>query len=378
MFTGLSSHEAGVPFNGYPIREELRQQELGNWLARAGYECAYAGKWHVPGGSITDDHGFQKIADRGDTHLAEHCVDFLRQKHERPFFLVASFINPHDICQWARNQTLPWGPIPEEPPVEECPNLPANFAIPPLEPDILRLEMMASPKIYPSVRFTDEHWRRYRNAYFRLCEKVDSEIGRILDALRKDGLEDDTLVVFSSDHGDGHGAHHWNQKSVLYDEVVRCPFILSWKGVTRAGHLDREHLVSNGLDLMPTLCDYAGVEPPEGLPGRSVRPIAEGREVDAWHDHLVAETWLREGDGTRGRMVRTNRYKYICYDWGRYREQLFDMDEDPGEMVNLAVNAAYRSVLQEHRSRLSKWCEETEDVFDVPGREWIRGSRSTS
>ena len=371
MFTGLTSHEAGVPYNNMPIREELRDKELGNvFKASEEYECVYAGKWHLPRVTITEGHGFTKIADWGDIGLAERSIEFLERKHEKPFFLVVSFINPHDICQWARNQTLPWGPIPPEPPTEECPDLPANFAIPPFEPEVLRMEMEANPKVYPSVGFPDEHWRRYRNAYFRLCEKVDAQIGQILDAMRSNGLEDDTLVIFTSDHGDGHGHHRWNQKTALYDEVTRCPFIVSWKGVTKAGHVDRDHLVSNGLDLMPTLCDYAGIDAPPGLSGRSLRPLVEGGDVDEWHDQLVAETWFgpKVGYGTQGRMVRTQRYKYMCYDWGQYREQLFAMDEDPGEMANLAVNTAHTDALNDHRRRLAAWCKETNDKkFDVPG-----------
>ena len=369
MFTGLTSHEAGVPFNNMSIREDLRDRSMGVLLGAAAYECAYAGKWHLGGGSVTEGHGFAKISERGDDHIAERSADFLRQEHQKPFLLVASFVNPHDICQWARSQTLPLGPVPEPSSVEECPSLPTNFAIPPFEPEVLRIEQAANPRIYPSVRFSDEHWRRYRYAYYRLVEKVDAQVGRILDALREQGLEENTLVIFSSDHGDGHGAHRWNQKTALYEEIVRVPFIVSWKGVTKAGHVDADHLVSNGFDLLPTVCDYAGIEAPDGLPGRSLRPLVEGDDVETWHDQVVAKTRF-EADGkqqTEGWMVRTNRYKYVVYNWGQYREQLFDMAEDPGEKVNLAVSSRHGAILDEHRERLRNVLRETGAKFDVPG-----------
>lgn len=213
----------------------------------------------------------------------------------------------------------------------------------------------------------------------RLVEKVDAEIGRILDALRANGLEEDTLVVFTSDHGDGHGSHHWNQKSILYEEEVKVPMIVSLPGVTRAGALD-EHLVSMGLDLLPTVCDYAGIALPEGLTGLSLRELAEGREPATWRDAVYAETMISVGKKLAARMVRTNQFKYAVYEWGQYREQLMDLERDPGEMVNLAVESRYADVLQEHRRLLWEWCHATGDTFgkhyshpgqvSVPGYEW--------
>jgi len=367
LFTGLMPHECGINSNGQPIREHLRDQELGKVLTRAGYECVYGGKWHVPEIAIPEGHGFRNIAGFGDTHLADRCIEFLKQDHDQPFFLVASFDNPHNICEWARSQRLPWGPI-DDVPTQDCPNLPANFAIPAFEPGAIRIEQAEFREVHSTWDFSDEHWRHYRHAYYRLCEKVDAEVGKILDALREQGLEDNTLVVFSSDHGDGHGAHHWNQKSVLYEEVVRIPFIVSLKGVTRPGHVD-SHLVSNGLDLFPTLCDYAGVEVPDGLKGRSVRPLIEGGDGVDWRDDLAVVTYfdVPHYRGTKARMLRTQRYKYAVYSWGLYREQLTDLENDPGEMVNLAVETRYADVLQEHRDRLARWCKENDDRFDVPG-----------
>ena len=181
--------------------------------------------------------------------------------------MVASFINPHDICQWARSQPLPWGPIDDDVATKDCPSLPANFAVPPFEPELLRIVQGLNPSIYPVRNWPDEHWRHYRHAYYRLVEKVDAQIGTILDALRETRLEENTVVIFSSDHGDGHGAHKWNQKTALYEECVRIPFIVSFKGVTDPGRVGATHLVSSGLDLFPTLCDYAGIEPPRSLPG---------------------------------------------------------------------------------------------------------------
>ena len=141
---------------------------------------------------------------------------------------------------------------------------------------------------------------------------------------------------------------------MLYEEAQRVPLVVSWKGVTRPGLVDTEHLVSTGLDLIPTLCDFAGIPVPKELPGRSVRSLAEGRKPQAWRDFLAAE-------GNHSRALRTARFKYTVYDVGERREMLVDLEKDPGEMKNLAGDAAFREVLEDHRKRLRQWMEESRD-----------------
>jgi arylsulfatase A-like enzyme len=371
LMTGLMPHQLGVAGNQAGIPAELRPHELGALLAAAGYHCAYGGKWHLPTMSMEADHGFHQTHPFGDADLAGFCADVIRQPRREPFFLVACFDNPHNICEWARNEPLPWGEVPRVP-EEECPCLPANFAGMPDEPQLLNWVRGGQPGIHPTAGWSPGLWRHYRHAYYRLCEKVDAELGRILQALRDSGQEQNTVVIFTSDHGDGLGAHGWNQKWALWEEVVRVPLIVSWPGVTSAGEIDDEHLVSNGLDVLPTICDYAGVECPAHAPGANLRPLAEGRPPDTWRDALVTVTnWHAPWDeralrNARGRMLRTDRYKYVVYSWGQFREQLFDLQNDPGEMVNLASSARHRPLLLEHRSRLRQWCDEHSDDFPLP------------
>jgi arylsulfatase A-like enzyme len=183
---------------------------------------------------------------------------------------------------------------------------------------------------------------------------VDKEIGIVLDALREAGLEDNTLIVFTSDHGDMDSAHRMEHKSVLYEESVRVPFIMSYKGMIPAGIVDNTHLISNGLDLLPTLCDYAGIEVPKVLNGRSLRTLAEEKNKQQWRDFVVSES-------QNGRMLRTHRFKYCVYDSGRHREQLIDLKHDPGEMKNLAGVDDYKDVLDKHRRFLRSWIKRTGD-----------------
>lgn len=367
IFTGRMPFDVGYRQWGDAMTDEARTAGMGFHFQKAGYDCAFGGKVHAPNNDATE-HGFQPICGQNDNELADACITYLEEARSEPFLLFASFDNPHNICEWARCQNLPWGSIPEAA-IEDCPDLPPNFSVPPYEPQFIRLIQERFPLAYPMRGASPDDWRRYRHAYYRLVERADREIGRVLACLRRLGLDQNTIIVFTSDHGDGHGAHQWNQKSILYEECVRVPLLVSYPGVPRAGACDRR-LVSSGLDILPTLCDLAGLPVPPAVTGRSLRPLLE-RPADSdddppWRDEIVVETWPFQGDPGRrslARMVRTSRYKYAVYSWGRYREQLFDLERDPGEMVNLAVSARHLPVLQEHRDRLRRWCLETGDEF---------------
>lgn len=375
MFTGLYPGTTGMLVNGAPLPDSLHQRTLGSLMEAAGYECAYGGKWHIPLTTIPDgEFGFRQIHPHSDTGLGEACAKFLDQKHERPFFLVASFDNPHNICEYARGQNLPYGNITEPESEDDCPGIPPNFMKNPYDAGVIDFERKKSYTLYPSVDFSVADWRRYRYAYFRLVEKVDAEIGKIVDAIDRNGWWKNTVVIFSSDHGDGTGAHQWNQKSALYEEVANVPLIVTLPGKKHAGSIARQ-LVSNGVDFFATVCDWAGIDLPTGhAHGVSFRSAAEsGGTAEATQDHVVCETQF-DTSNTRGWMVRTARYKYVLYDKGSHREQLFDMQTDRGETRNLAVEKAYRPQLQQCRELLHQWLTghhirtTRKNLNDVPGK----------
>ncbi len=357
MFTGYVPSQTGMIENEMPMVDSLRSNTLGSVVAKAGYDCAYAGKWHVNTLSIPDkEFGFRKIKDNGDIGLAESCVEYLRERDKKePFFLVASFINPHNICEYARGQKTPHAPVPPAA-LEDCPNLPENFFVGPYDASVLRFEQNQNYKLYPTTSYRPDDWRRYRNAYYRLTEAVDAEIGKILEEVSRQKLWKNTVIIFTSDHGDGNGAHQWNQKTALYEEVVGVPMIVCIPGGHNAGTVS-DALVNNGIDLMPSICDWTGASVPHGRPGVSYRDAAE-KGADG-QEYIVTETNFNQTAGTLGWHVRTPKYKYVLYDKGQYREQLFDMTADRGEMRNLAVESKYRDVLLEHRAILQNWLKTT-------------------
>jgi choline-sulfatase len=367
MMTGLLPSAGGYTDNAsgrrHTVPDEVLKQGLGWRMREAGYETAYGGKVHLPKGMNPENIGFSFFCRNQRDGLAREAADFIRAEHDRPFFLVTSFINPHDICYMAIRDhagkdydKLKLGEAVRRPEgVSEaefysghCPPLPENYEIPPGEPEAIKKLIRGRPfQQHTRDDWGERKWRLHRWAYCRLTEIVDRQVGVVLDALRESGREEDTVVVFTSDHGDQDASHRLEHKMVLYEESANIPLIISQKGTTPAGHVDRSHLVSNGLDLMPTLCDYAGVEPPEGRQGSSLRPLAENRGAK-WRDQVVCESVV-------GRMVRTERFKYCVYESGANRETLIDLEKDPGEMNNLAEKAAYRDVLNAHRRRMSRW-----------------------
>jgi len=375
MFTGMYPHEINVPINNMKAEWDTEQYPyMGKIMAKAGYDTGYVGKWHLPAmPEDIDTHGFEYIKyakdNRIDALVDGACRDFMMKEREKPFMLVSSFVNPHDICQWARGDEMLNDHLGDAPDSEDCPELPDNFEIPDLEPDILRLMQTYTPSTYPTSEWDKDKWRQYRWAYFRLIEIVDARIQKVLDALKESGQEENTIIIFTSDHGDGHGAHKWNQKQVLYEESARVPLMVSWKGHTKGGSVNNKEVVSTGIDLIPSMCDIAGVAAPAYMKGSSFMDLALGKEDKDWRDYTVIETEFCQSKKTfdiKGRCVRTEDFKYMVYDKGDLHEQLFDMVNDKGEMHNLAYKSGYQKQLRRHRKYLKEWMKETKDNFQLP------------
>ena len=362
MATGVMPGRLGVFGNKKTkIPEKFGDNSMGVILKRARYDTFYGGKVHMYGKLDPRRAGYnQYFSDQRDK-LPEACVRFMTKERDKPFLAVASFINPHDICYAylaSRGKNKPNMASVDSLyrqasslPTDQLPPLPENYAIPPMESDAVKARLSTTavtPSLTMRKTFSERDWRIYRWIYCRLTERVDRQIGRILKGLKGAGLAGKTLVVFTSDHGNMDASHRLSSKGLFYDESVRVPLIIKTPGVTGGGRVDQDHLVSTGLDILPTLCDYAETNAPEHFLGKSLRQIAEGRPVTAWRSYVASEnSW--------GRMIRSQRFKYCAYDSGATRETLVDMENDPGEMQNLCDSETYKVVLDEHRRYLMEW-----------------------
>jgi len=367
LHTSRMPHEVGVDNNGIAISPSV--PVLGQVFRDAGYDTGYAGKWHFPATYPRKGiRGFEvlsgaisrpgKLAYRLDEAVVNATVEFIRRKREKPFLAVASFMNPHDICWPAVEEHRPSAPRLSDvwqryqPPAgAELPPLPANFGY--------RREMPDFTHTGQREHWDENQWRRYVYTYYRMVEDVDRQVGLVVQAVRDIGQEDNTLIIFASDHGEGLASHGRTGKSTFYEESAAVPLVISWKGVIPAGRMDRDHLVST-LDVLPTMCDYAGVPGPAVMRGRSLRPIIE-KPQQPGHEYIVSE--MTYGPA-RCFMLRTKRYKYMVFPDadGQKLEMLFDMGTDPDEMKNLAGQAAVAAELDRHRKLLAEWNKLTEEA----------------
>ncbi len=368
MATGMMAGRFGVFNNGMKatIPKNVSDNSLGKLIKAGGYDTFYGGKVHMAAELTPIKAGYDENCKDQRDKLPDACIEFMTRKRDKPFFAVASFINPHDICfaYNARQPNRKGKPLVDRLyreaqalPADQLPPLPENSAIPKREPDAIEAEMKVNattPAKLIRKDYNDRDWRNYRWIYCRLTEHVDAQIGRLLDALEKKGLDENTLVVFTSDHGDMDGSHRLASKNVFYENSVGVPFIMQYKGVIPAGVVDNRSLISNGLDVLPTLCDYARVSTPDYLLGRTLRPLAEGRDDNARRPYIVAEN-------NTGRMLRSDRYKYCVYASGENRESLVDLQNDPGEMKNLAGVPKFDKTIDQHREFLRQWIAESKD-----------------
>ncbi len=373
MFTGRMPSAIGMRGNGgrdlLPFTDQHDRSGLGHLLRSGGYETWYGGKVHWPVGLTPQRLGFDVYCSDERERLAVETGALIRARAGRRWAMVASLINPHDICYQAirafatdgmDRHILEHGAselanLDEalQPPAgvdretflrDLLPPLPANAAIQQDEPELIGMVLAQRPfKAAARARWAERDWRLHRWAYARLMERVDRQIGIILDALAASGQERDTLVIMTSDHGDHDGSHRLEHKTFFYEEAARVPWIMRLPGRVAAGRIVDDGLVATGLDLMATCCDYAGVALPEHCRGVSQRvPAAGGAAV---RDAAF-------GENAVSRMLATRRWKYVRYDGGANAEQLYDLECDPGETRNHACDPAHATVLAGLRGRL--------------------------
>ena len=355
---GNQVRENGSSMKIPQVSDEVLETTIASYLNRAGYHLYYGGKEHLPPSLAPKALGFTDFSNDQRDVLAHEAAKVIKTRHDKPYFMIVSLINPHDICYMAIRdfsdpnlKLLQQGKTelamldsalkyPENISEEEfftsfCPPVPHNFEPQKGEPQAIKC-LLAEREFKQEARekYTEKDWRRHRWAYLRLTEMVDEKVKVILDAIRESGQEENTLVIFSSDHGDMDAAHRMEHKTTLYEESANIPFMAMWKGHIPARQVDSVNLVSNGLDLLPTLCDYAGINCESDPRGMSLRPLFE-REKVKWRNTLGVESQI-------GRMVVDKEgYKYIKYDAAGIEEQLLDLNRDPYETMHFTNDPEY-------------------------------------
>ena len=196
-------------------------------------------------------------------------------------------------------------------------------------------------------------YQRYIKDYMRAVQGIDSNVGRVLAALERTGLDRNTVVIYSSDQGFFLGDHGWFDKRWMYEESLRTPLLVRWPGVVEAGSVNHD-LVMN-LDVAQTLLDIADVPAAAGMQGRSFEPLLHGHLPRGWRDAIYYQYFAYPDWHMVQRQygVRDKRYKLIhYYEAGKW--ELFDLDRDPHELVSVYDQPAYRAIVQRLQLRLAQ------------------------
>lgn len=381
LLTGRSLFHAADQTGGqwqYPI--PARYPLLPQLFRDAGYSTYGIGKWHnqpqtfarcFDGGSQIffggmSDHDKvpmydfdpsgqyppekQYIGDGFSTELfGDAAIDFLNSyEGEKPFFLYTAFIAPHD----------PRTPPPEYAALykpEDIP-LPENFL--PEHPFDNGELVVRDEKLAPHPR-TPAVVQQHIADYYGMISHMDAKIGQILQALEDSGQAENTIVVYTVDHGLAVGQHGLMGKQNLYDHSMRVPMILRGPGVPR----NAQHAAFCYMyDLYPTLCDMIGIPVPDTVEGQSLLPVIIGSQADHRAQIFSAYQNVMSDTDKYQRMIREGRYKLIEYFVeGTRQTQLFDLESDPRETRNLAGDSQYADQLNHLREALGQWRREVDD-----------------
>jgi choline-sulfatase len=357
----------------------------GETLRQAGYDTFMAGKWHIaekaltrsfqtigpltggflpstpesgpayrrpaPGNPWTPDDpkwkGHWLTNDGRVVHssvlIADAAIDYLKQRartNDRPFFMYVAFNAPHDPRQSPREFLDLYPPA--------TLNVPPNFL--PKHPFLIEANWTGRDEILAPYPRTPEIVQVHRQEYYAITSHLDTQIGRILDALEDSGQASNTVIIFTSDQGLAVGEQGLLGKQNLYDHSIRMPFLLAGPGVPQGKVNDA---MFNMQSLFATTCEMAGVPVPASVQFRSILPLITGEKKKG--EAALYETFL-----DRQRAVRTDRWKLIRSP-KVHQVQLFDIQRDPWEMRNLAGDPAYSRTLAELDAQLRALMEQMHD-----------------
>jgi len=273
-----------------------------------------------------------------DGKVAAEAIRLLEENKDKPFFIAAGFYRPHvpDIATKKYFDLYPLETItlPKEPPEHMANIPPAALTTKPL-----------------NYGLEEEKLRTFKRAYLASISFVDAQVGKVLDALGRLGLAENTVVVFWGDHGWCLGEHGQWQKRLLFEESARVPFIIALPNAKATGVCGRPVEL---LDIYPTLAELCGLTPPKTVEGKSLLPLLQNPKA-AWTKPAITQVLHEEtGERIMGYSVRTERWRYTEWGGGKAGVELYDHDADSHEWNNLAKDPKYAKEIAELKALLPK------------------------
>ncbi len=385
IFTGCCAFKTGVQYHGKAIDPGLTLWP--DTLRRGGYHTWFSGKWHndghpkersfettgglySSGGDKTSaplpDHAGRRATgyigwtfksddgivekDKGvglnpytDRFIVDGAINLINRKPGEPFFLQVSFTGPHDPRIWPRGYEYRYDPV-------KIP-LPKNFA--PQHPFDHGNAGGRDEILLKNPREPDEV-RAELAVYFSVIANLDEQVGRIIAALRETGVWENTILIFSSDHGLALGSHGLTGKQNMYEHTIGVPLIMRGPGIPKGQRIAAQCYLR---DLFPTTCDLARIEIPKTVQSRSLIPLICGKETSIYDAVFSCFTDTQ-------RMIRDERWKLVWYPkLNRY--QLFDVVGDPDELHDKINDTEHATRIAAMKTSLDDWLKRNGDpLFD--------------
>ena len=374
-------------------------------LKRHGYQTGMVGKWHLPanpgetgfdyfvfkrgaGGPYYQPTGYLRNSSLGSNvieeksypgYITDNVTDFTIEgikQFKEPFCMMVQFFNdhrpfnpPHKYEHLYDNTR-----IPEPGTFYDDYSMRASGA----REARLRIAEMRGfnpPKDLTERQRKQWNYQHFMGHFLETLRSQDDNVGRLLDYLDKSGLAENTIVVYTTDHGFFLGDHGWFDKRFMYEQAIRVPLMIRYPGHAKPGSVSKDWVVS--IDNAPTVLDLVGLPVPGDMQGRSIAPLLKGSAPPDWQTSMyyhyyefAPPHWVFPHYG-----IRTNRYKLISYytvnEW-----ELFDLEKDPDEMENLfewsgyKVHPAYESVANDLVGQLQQLREKYKDNTGRPVKLW--------
>jgi iduronate 2-sulfatase len=300
------------------VHEHLSREKLKR-LPEKHYGLGFGGAFYVVRGESDG-------AEQCDVLAADKAIQIIGQQKDKPFFLAVGFVRPHVPLVAPASYYAPY-------PAKDM-RLPER-----VDDDWADIPKQGiSKNSERSGLTTDAKKRRVLSAYYASVAFMDAQVARVLKALDDNGLRDNTIVVFTADHGYHLGEHEFWQKMSLHEESTHIPLIVAGPGIKKS----ETGALAQQIDIYPTLAELAGLKVPEHVQGKSLRSVIADPSVDVHEEVFCTKK--------RGHMLRTKRWAFLS--WPDGSTELYDMDKDPKQFTNLAADPKHAAAKSDLQRRL--------------------------
>jgi arylsulfatase A-like enzyme len=387
IISGQYSHINGVRGLNQGLKEDSPSYNIE--LQKAGYQTAVFGKWHMkhtPRGfddygvtkgqgsyfnpTFTSPNGVKKYQGYYADVYTDVALDWLKNRDiTKPFCLNLQFKGPHHPYDYPprHEKMLAGKKVPEPVNLHEDVEKTSAFKAKHWGHMVRnrayygRHEKELEPHGDTTREKASAAYQHMMHKYIRCVAAIDENIKRVIDYLDEAGIKDNTIIIYTADQGYWLGQHGFYDKRLILEESLKMPLIVRYPAMVKAGAVN-DDMISN-VDFGPTILDLAGINTPELMQGRSIKPILLGKTPADWRKAIWYAYWPQPHYG-----VRSKKYKLIRFP-GTEQFEFYDMLKDPNEMKNVASDPAYKHAISEMRQLMDLTMQQAKvKKSDLPGK----------